>query len=159
MALGACSRHHNPSSPPSTKSLALLRAALSSSYPPDSSKGPLKFDLDVVEGPPTADQLQTILGYLPFPSANSPSAPLRAFLSPHPAGGDEGGVNSANQLAKLAQSNPKAVKWPVVVDWVGGRAAVGDVEGVKSILEEIRKVRDGEKEGGDGVDQPKGWFS
>ena len=152
---------HNPSSPPSTKSLALLRAALSSPYPPKSSSGPLKFDLEVVEGSPTSDQLQTILGYIssPSPSSNTSPAALRTFLSSHPAGVDENAVNSPSQLAKLAESNPKSMKWPIVVDWMGGRAAVGDVEGVKSILEEIRKVRDGEKEGGDRVDQPKGWFS
>jgi hypothetical protein len=50
-----------------------------------------------------------------------------------------------------------AFKWPVVVDWDGGRASVGDVDGVKAILEAIRQKRDGEvKEDVDA--QPKGWF-
>lgn len=49
-------------------------------------------------------------------------------------------------------------KWPVVVDWTGGRASIGDVEGVKEILEAIRKERDGESKGEESH-QPKGWFS
>jgi hypothetical protein len=43
------------------------------------------------------------------------------------------------------------------VDWTGGRASIGDVEGVKEILEAIRKERDGEAKRVE--DQPKGWFS
>jgi hypothetical protein len=35
------------------------------------------------------------------------------------------------------------LKWPIVVDWAGGRATAGDAEGVKDILEYLRK-RDGE---------------
>jgi hypothetical protein len=49
------------------------------------------------------------------------------------------------------------LKWPIVVDWEGGKAAIGDVEGVKGILENLRKKRDGESK--DGEDKPKGWFS
>lgn len=47
-------------------------------------------------------------------------------------------------IAKLAAQNPNALKWPIVVDWNNGRAAVGDLEGVKAILEELRKKRDGD---------------
>lgn len=60
-------------------------------------------------------------------------------------------------LAKLASQEPRSLRWPIVVDWEGGKAAVGDVDGVKNILEELRKKRDGESK--DDVDQPKGWFS
>lgn len=56
----------------------------------------------------------------------------------------DGRPTSADAVNKLASKNPKALKWPIVVDWSGGRAAVGDVEGVKKILEELRKERDGE---------------
>lgn len=44
------------------------------------------------------------------------------------------------------------------MDWTGGRASIGDVEGVKGILEAIRKERDGEAKG-DEEHSPKGWFS
>lgn len=58
----------------------------------------------------------------------------------------------------MATSNPNVFKWPVVVDWTGGRASIGDVEGVKEILEALRKERDGEGKGKD-EHQPSGWFS
>lgn len=61
-------------------------------------------------------------------------------------------------MVKLANENPNSLKWPIVVDWTGGRASIGDVEGVKGILEAIRKQRDGESKGED-IQQPKGWFS
>lgn len=68
------------------------------------------------------------------------------------------------------------MKWPVVVNCrsglyvryllpcelnsvVGddGQAAVGDVEGVKGILESLRRKRDGEDTSED-VQKPRGWF-
>jgi hypothetical protein len=41
---------------------------------------------------------------------------------------------------------------------MGGRASIGDVEGVAGILEAIRKESDGEAKGEE-EHQPKGWFS
>ncbi|KAJ7259659.1 hypothetical protein C8J57DRAFT_1338876 [Mycena rebaudengoi] len=140
---------HHPASPPSVKALGLLRSALSASYPPRTAGAPpLTFNLEIVEGPPTPDQLTTILSYLPskHPSSSSESPALDVFLSAHPAGATAGDVKSAAGVARLGQSNPNALKWPVVVDWHAGRAAVGDLEGVKGILEMIRKKRDGEGE-------------
>lgn len=62
------------------------------------------------------------------------------------------------EIAKLAEENPMAIKWPIVVDWYGGKVSIGDEEGVKGILENLRQKRDGEIEE-EKVDQPKGWFS
>jgi hypothetical protein len=133
-----------------------LKAATSSPYPqnkPDSQ--PLQFKLDVVEGAPTSDQLNTIMSYLPSKAIT----PSNAFLSAHfssPSG--ESRPETVSAIAELAQTNPSALKWPIVVDWNDGKAVIGDVEGVKGILEHLRKKRDGEvKE--DEVDQPKGWFT
>lgn len=56
------------------------------------------------------------------------------------------------------KKNPNVFKWPVVVDWTGGRASIGDVDGVKDILEAIRQERDGESKR-DEEYKPKGWFS
>lgn len=42
----------------------------------------------------------------------------------------------------MANKNPSLLKWPIVVDWTGGRASVGNVDGVYDILEAIRKDRD-----------------
>ncbi|KAG6812420.1 hypothetical protein H0H87_009802 [Tephrocybe sp. NHM501043] len=136
--------------------LNLLRASLSSPYPQNNpEKKPLDFNLDVVEGVPTSDQLNTIMSYLPSGSIS----PSMTFLSAHfatPTGADR--PEGVKAVAKLVQENPNALKWPIVVDWNGGQAAVGDVEGVKGILETLRKRRDGElKE--EEVDQPKGWFT
>ncbi|KAH9951167.1 thioredoxin-like protein [Amylocystis lapponica] len=152
---------HNPASPPSTASLRLLRAALSAPYPPSKpSSPPLSFNLDVIENtPPTADQLRTILSYLPSSStahAEHETASPVSLLSAHPAVHSR--PTSPEGVARLAAQNLHALKWPIVVDWDHGRAAVGDVEGVKGILEEIRKRRDGEAPDAE-EHKPKGWFS
>lgn len=131
----------------------MLESALSSPYPPSNkSNEPLKFDLEVVEsGPPTSHQLATILSY-----QKAPSSELSTFLSAHPSASDQ--PKNAEGIIELATKNPNVFKWPVVVDWTGGRASIGDVEGVKEILEAIRKERDGESKGEESH-QPKGWFS
>lgn len=79
-----------------------------------------------------------------------------SLLSAHPAVHTR--PTSPEGVARLAAQNPHALKWPIVVDWHNGRAAVGDVDGVKSILEELRKKRDGESKE-DADIKPKGWFS
>lgn len=149
---------HNTSSPPSITALQLLRAALSSSYPPNKSNAlPLKFNLEVIENkPPTTEQLGTILSYLPAASSAAGSTSPDVLVSSHPT--VETRPTSTEGVARLASKNLHALKWPIVVDWDGGRAAVGDVEGVKSILEELRKQRDGEVKEDEGH-KPKGWFA
>ncbi|KDR78003.1 hypothetical protein GALMADRAFT_209478 [Galerina marginata CBS 339.88] len=138
------SMFHRPSSPPSKKALDLLKASVSAPYPPGNPQNPpLQFQLDVVESPPNADQLRTILSYLPSPATN----PAMVFLSAHPTGPNANEQPSTCKgIAELAEKNPNVLKWPIVVDWLGGKASVGDVEGVKSILEHLRKKRDGEVE-------------
>ncbi|KAL1937945.1 hypothetical protein VTO73DRAFT_12695 [Trametes versicolor] len=137
---------HNSSSPASTSALKLLRSALSSPYPPSKpSAPPLKYNLEVVENkPPTSDQLRTILSYLPSkaPSGQTQAPSPDVLLSAHPT--VDSRPTDAEGVAQLASQNPNALKWPIVVDWNGGKAAVGDVEGVKAILEELRKKRDGD---------------
>ncbi|KAF5326442.1 hypothetical protein D9611_000572 [Ephemerocybe angulata] len=144
---------HHPSSPPSKKALDLLMRAKTSPYPPtEPTASPLEYELDIVEGPPTADQLRTILSYMPS-KATSPSM---ALLSAHPSASEASG-KGVKEIAELASRNPKALKWPVVVDWDDGKAAVGSVDGVKEILEALRRKRDeGEKEEDT---KPKGWFT
>lgn len=161
---------HNPSSPPSTKALELLRASLTSPYPPGQPRAsPLEFDLDVVEStPPTADQIETIMSYLP-PSTSASSA----FLSAHPAAPSAAEAHTTKALTELMTRNPNAMKWPVVVDWMGGRASIGDVNGVKDILDAIKRERGGYNNGsdsdtteepskakgeGDNAIKKKGWF-
>lgn len=124
---------HNSSSASSKRALELLRSSLTNPYPPGGqSKAPLNFNLEVVESFPTAEQLQTIKSYV------SPSASSSVFLSAHPSAPSE-----APELSQLKDQNPNALKWPVVVDWTSGKASIGDVEGVKRLLEDLRKQRDG----------------
>jgi hypothetical protein len=116
---------------------------------------PLEYDLQVVESSPTSDQLETIMSYLPSKAAN----PSMLFLSAHPtAPSTFDQPTTAKQVVELAEKNPLAIKWPIVVDWSIGKVSIGDVEGVKGILETLRQRRDGEYEE-EKVDQPKGWFS
>jgi hypothetical protein len=133
----------------------LLRSAISSPFPPGKPSAPaLDFKLDVVEAPPTPDQLRTILSY------SAPAKPASSvLLSAHPSaptGSDQ--PQSISAIHELGTKNPSAVKWPIVVDWTGGQASIGDVEGVKGILETLRKKRDGELKDEE-IEQPKGWFS
>jgi len=128
----------------SDRALELLRSAASSSYPPGQPKGPLKFNLEVITGLPTKDQLRTIESYLPHGG-------LASFV----AGGSPA---TADQVLSHAKHDLDAFKWPVVVDWVGGKASVGDVDGVNEILENLRKKRDGEVRELE-EHKPKGWFS
>jgi hypothetical protein len=84
-----------------------------------------------------------------------------AFLSAHPSSGNEAAGDrpgTIEGIVKLAEKNKNALRWPIVVDWEDGQVAVGDVEGVKRILEKIRRKRDGE-EGEQEQEKPKGWFS
>ncbi|CAL1714728.1 unnamed protein product [Somion occarium] len=155
-AIPQVSIFHNPASPPSQAALRLLNSALSSPYPASSGK-PLVFNLEVVENkPPTSDQLRVILSYVHPESTPTPESP-EVFLSSHPA--SDVRPNNLQDVVNLAQTNKNILKWPIVVDWDDGKAAVGDVEGVKSILEQLRKKRDGEAKEADVEHKPKGWFS
>jgi hypothetical protein len=124
---------HNPSSLQSVQALSLLKSALSAPYPPSvPSSSPLQFDLDVVEKtPPTPDQLKIISSYLPAASSSRLSSSLQ---------------NNDSHSQPLSP-NSRSLAWPIVVDWYAGNASIGDVEGVKDILESIRQKRDGDAKG------------
>jgi len=137
------------------------RAALLSPYPPGSvAKSPLRFDLEVVEkAPPTADQIRTILGYLPRVRDVDDPHHVAALISSHPSAPSlPDRPHSPEGLVRLAEKSPLALKWPIVVDWTSGRASAGDSEGIKDMLKYLRKKRHGEvKE--EGEYKPRGWFS
>ncbi|KAJ7037370.1 thioredoxin-like protein [Mycena alexandri] len=134
---------HHSGSPPSVKALGLLRSALSEPYPPGRGSAPLQFNLDVVEAPPNSDQLRTIMSYLPSKNSSSSPSAASVFLSAHPSAASSDGANLA-VVESLGRDKPNTFKWPVVVDWNAGKASVGDVDGVKGILELLRQNRDGE---------------
>lgn len=143
---------HSPASPPSLQALKLLQAAKTGPYPPSSNKS-LEFDLEVVEDTPTADQLSTILNYT--------KQSFGSLLSAHPSSSSplSERPSTIRALHDVFRKYPKAMKWPVVVNWDDGQVAVGDVEGVKGILESLRRKRDGEEPGEPEIQNPKGWFS
>jgi len=128
----------------SDRALQLLRSAASGSYPPGRSDRPLTFNLEVITSLPTKDQLHLIESYLP-------NGGLASFLT-------AGSPATADQVLSQANRDLDGFKWPVVVDWVGGKASVGDVDGVNEILENLRKKRDGEVNEPE-EHKPKGWFS
>ncbi|KAJ3746307.1 thioredoxin-like protein [Lentinula detonsa] len=149
---------HHPSSPPSQKALEMLKSAVSGPYPPTKATTlPLDFRLEVVEAPPTPDQLTTIMSYV-SPERTASTASI--FLSSHPStpSGSEA-PQTASAIHDIGAKNPNVMKWPIVVDWTAGKASIGDIEGVKSMLETLRKQRDGEIPKDEKIDQPKGWFS
>ncbi|KIJ18360.1 hypothetical protein PAXINDRAFT_9437 [Paxillus involutus ATCC 200175] len=118
--------NHHPSSPPSVKALAMLRSSLSAPYPPDKPNAPpLDFNLEVIESkPPTPHQLRIILSNLSPKDSAAASPSYSTFLSSHPsAPALSEQPHSAIGVVNLALQNPNALKWPVVVDWNGGRAS------------------------------------
>ncbi|KAJ7237465.1 thioredoxin-like protein [Mycena haematopus] len=133
---------HHPSSPPSVKALGLLRSSLSGPFPPGKGPLPLQFNLEVVEAPPTKDQLSIIMSYLPSKNSSS-ETPASIFLSAHPSSSSSDDAN-LETIVDLGREKPNTFKWPVVVDWNAGKASIGDVDGVKGILELLRQQRDGE---------------
>lgn len=139
ISLATFLQSHHPSSVLSRRAVDLLRSALINPYPPgnDQGKGPLEFDLEITESAPNKDQVKTILSYLPSPSASLSST----FLSAHPSSINISEGVSSQTLSEIARSNPGALKWPIVVDWNNGRASIGNMDGVKKILDEIREAQ------------------
>jgi Protein of unknown function (DUF1687) len=120
----------------------MLQGAPSSPYLRGSaSKSPLKFNLEVIEKTsPTASQIIRILDYLPrVPDVDDPHH-VAALMSSHPSVPSlPDRPNSLEGLVRLAQKSPLALKWPIVVDWTSSRASTRNSEGVKDILEYLRK--------------------
>jgi len=139
-------------SPHSTKSLALLRSALSGPYPPDTKNPttqhgqPLNFTLsEIKEQPPTPDQIRIILSYL--------KAPLHTLVSSHPSITFR--PDTVEALYNEALKNPKVFRFPVACNWEDGEAAL-DAGGIKRILDNLAERRDRGAE--DDVHTPKGWL-
>ena len=85
--------------------------------------------------------MKIIMSYLPSKSVS----PSSTFLSAHftaPSGSEK--PETLSRIADVGRQNSNAIKWPIVIDWFGGQASIGDVEGVKSSLENLRRQRDGE---------------
>jgi hypothetical protein len=56
----------------------------------------------------------------------------------------------------MASTNPRIMRWPIVVNWDSGEATIGNLDGVKTLIENLRKGNAGS--GKDDMVKPKGWF-
>ncbi|CAL5868992.1 uncharacterized protein PFLUO_LOCUS3220 [Penicillium psychrofluorescens] len=136
---------HSPSLAPSTRALNILKQASTnasetatedqaSDYSSHAKQQRGDFELEVTTNPPTVDQLRNILDY----------------ISPVSGTGPQGGKNtySISELVKGARDAEDAIKKfkedggnfvrPVTVDWVNGRAVIGD--GESEILKMVRQL-------------------
>ena len=125
---------HNQRSSSSKEALRLLQNALTVST---RDRPSLKFNLEVIrDRPPTSDQLRTIQSYVKTPSSPG-SPPPSIFISSHPT--NDAQPNTLDDVVSIVEKNPNALKWPIVVDWDAGKAVVGNLQGVKSMLEDMRR--------------------
>ncbi|KAK9369423.1 thioredoxin-like protein [Lipomyces kononenkoae] len=109
---------HSPTSSASRRTLQLLKKHIEGS----SRK---YFDLDVTEGPPTRDQLKTILNYTGEQKIGS-IVPGAASLS--------------DATLILQHGGADKLLHPIVVDWVNGKAVLGDDEiGLKQLVQNLEK--------------------
>lgn len=92
------------------------------------------------------DQIRIILSYLKLP--------LSTLVSAHPTSGVSP-ADSPEALIKASTDNPKVFRFPVVVNWDDGEAAL-DSGGVKKMLDNLAER--GEKGSTGRVDQPTNWI-
>ncbi|KAH6618804.1 thioredoxin-like protein [Boeremia exigua] len=125
---------HKPSSQASLRAHTILKQAnaqsvatatedQASSHDAQNNAAQSKFELDVTEAPPTADQLKSILEYL-----GGPSAVGRVV---------EGAKDETDALRRL-KADGSTFQRPLVVDWNQGKAVAGDNESeILSLLKNI----------------------
>jgi len=126
---------HKPSNPASTRILTLLKqtsAAASTTATEDQASNHsdhsrtqhdhAPFDLDVVEGPPTADQLRSIISYVGERNAGS--------VVP--------GAQDAADAARKMRQDMNAFRRPLVVDWNAGKVVVGEKQ--SDVIEMLKNL-------------------
>ncbi|KAL1980520.1 hypothetical protein VTN96DRAFT_4005 [Rasamsonia emersonii] len=130
---------HKPSLPSSTRVLNVLRTASATAsetatedqasdhahHAKHQQRG--EFQLDVTEEPPTPDQLRTILDYTAAQGVK-PSAII------------QGARDQEDALRRLKEHGDSSFIRPLVVDWINGKAVVGDNE--SEILRLVRQSCD-----------------
>ncbi|TKA66008.1 hypothetical protein B0A55_09281 [Friedmanniomyces simplex] len=114
---------HNPSSSTSIRAQTILKQAVgnaqsnatidqASDHSQQSKQERTEFELDVVEYPPTPDQLTIILEY----------------LGPSNAGTVVKDATGSSDAMRKFNASPSLFQRPATVDWNHGRAVVGDNE-------------------------------
>lgn len=111
-------------------------------YGPAPIPPPLSFDLDVIEGPPTAKQLleMKLVAQSPHPYATLFLETTKVSLSEHPT--------TAEQVVELAKKRPELLRWPIVVCWRKGVISIGgNSVPVIRLLRKMAEVRGIPKQG------------
>ncbi|KAK9456755.1 thioredoxin-like protein [Dipodascopsis uninucleata] len=109
---------HSPLSPASKRIVQAIKAARS-------AKPNSHVDVEVLERAPTADQLKTIVEY---------AGGARRIGSIVP--GAESFADAVKKLETASGTAEGVIVRPIVVDWLNGKAVLGDDEqGVKKLIE------------------------
>ncbi|KAJ5542588.1 hypothetical protein N7535_005011 [Penicillium sp. DV-2018c] len=136
---------HSPTIQSSTRALNILKQASAtasetatedqaSDYARHAKAQRGEFELEVTTSPPTADQLRSILDYV------SPVSGTGGLGEKNTYGVGElikGARDAEDALKKFKEDNSTFVR-PITVDWVNGRAVIGDNE--SEILRMVRQL-------------------
>ncbi|OQE06352.1 hypothetical protein PENVUL_c018G07653 [Penicillium vulpinum] len=136
---------HSPAIKASTRTLNLLKQASAtasetatedqaSDHSTHSKKQRGEFELEVTTTPPTTDQLRSILDYIsPINGAGGQGEKVSYSVSELV----KGARDAEDALKKFKEDNENFVR-PITVDWVNGRAVIGDNE--SEILRMVRQL-------------------
>ncbi|KXG54305.1 uncharacterized protein PGRI_074490 [Penicillium griseofulvum] len=136
---------HSPSIQASTRTLNILKQASAtasetatedqaSDHSTHAKKQRGEFELEVTTSPPTADQLRSILDYIsPVSGVGGQSDKVTYGVAQLV----KGARDADDALKKFKENNENFVR-PITVDWVNGRAVIGDNE--SEILRMVRQL-------------------
>ncbi|KAJ5670608.1 uncharacterized protein N7477_005971 [Penicillium maclennaniae] len=136
---------HSPSLASSTRALNILKQASAaagetatedqaSDHSSHAKQQRGEFKLEVTTDVPTTDQLRNILDYVnPVSGAGGQGEKATYAISELVKG-----AKDAEQALKLFKEDPERFVRPVTVDWINGRAVVGDNE--SEILRMVRQL-------------------
>ncbi|KAF7715355.1 Uncharacterized protein PECH_001560 [Penicillium ucsense] len=139
---------HSPSLAPSTRVLNILKQASitasetatedqASDHSAHAAQQRGDFELEVTTAPPTTDQLRSILDYISPVGAAGPGSGGKGKAS-YGVGELIKGARDAEDAIKKFKEDQGAFVRPVTVDWVNGRAVIGDNE--SEILRMVRQL-------------------
>ncbi|EPS28494.1 hypothetical protein POX_f07578 [Penicillium oxalicum] len=138
---------HSPSLAPSTRVLNILKQASiaasetatedqASDHTAHAKQQRGEFELEVTTAPPTTDQLRSILDYISPVSGGAGAAP--EGKASYGVGELIKGARDAEDAIKRYKEDQERFVRPVTVDWVNGRAVIGDNE--SEILRMVRQL-------------------
>ncbi|KAJ5612227.1 hypothetical protein N7510_005421 [Penicillium lagena] len=136
---------HSPSVASSTRALNILKQASTnasetatedqaSDYSSHAKQQRGEFELEVTTNPPTTDQLRNILDYISPVSGTGPQGGKATYGVSELV---KGAKDAEDAIKKFKEDGGSFVR-PVTVDWVNGRAVIGD--GESEILKMVRQL-------------------